>query len=605
MTKFDKWKELYDDAVSKKQPLTEKAKRRNLLYKGEAQPIDPTTGRFSSKKADCKRNMCFELVETQINNGIPQPKVTPRDPNNDNLASELEGYLQEETDRLKSEEINDNAERGTLKQGTAFYLVGWDETQNTPTTSGELFVKYYPFEKVFPQPGITRIEDAEYIFIEELVSVRKLKQVYNKTVEESAEYKGMNTLITVYYLHEKTGCLSRFGWIKDTDQVIFDDEDWELRKVKVCKECGEEMHSHTRCPLCGSDKAEYVSQELEILDDNLVSGDPTNPESMQVLAKAGTAIPYYKIKQLPFVLRKNISADGELYGVSDIDLLESNQISMNKILTKMEENVMKAGSFVTKPVGVNIPNTDETLKVVNIKDPNMMKAFSVQTVQANMQQDNILQESFYQMGRDAIGITDSYQGKRDTTAESGKAKQVSAAQAAGRMESKRRMKDAAYAELYHLMFKFLLAYCDEPRVYAKMNPDGSYTKGKFSRYNYIKKDKDGNLYYDDRFLFSVDDASTLATNRTAMWQETTNNFASGTLGNPADPQTLLLYWNIMKGLNYPLAKLAITSLSQRMEQLPYELQQAILQNPEILQTVQQVIAEKNAGGGENVQNSEQ
>ena len=607
MKKFDKWKELYDDAVSKKQPLTEKAKRRNQLYKGEAQPIDPNTGRFAAKKADCKRNMCFELIETHINTCIPQPTVTPRDPVNENLASELEGYLQEETDRLKSEEINDNAERGTLKQGTAFYLVGWDETQNTPTTSGELYVKYYPFEKVFPQPGITRIEDAEYIFVEELVSVRKLKEVYNKVVEESAEYKGMNTLITVYYLSDD-GCLSRFGWIKDTDKVIFDDVDWELRKVKVCKECGEEMHDHTKCPLCGDEKFEYVSQELEILDDDLVSGDPSKPETMQVIAKAGTALPYYKIKQLPFVLRKNISADGELYGVSDIDLLESNQISMNKILTKMEENVLKAGSFVTTPVGVNIPNTDETLKVVKIKDPNMMKAFSVQTVQANMQQDNILQESFYQMGRDAIGITDSYQGKRDTTAESGKAKQVSAAQAAGRMESKRRMKDAAYADLYHLMFKFLLAYCDEPRVYSRMNPDGSYSKGKFSRYNYIKQDKDGRLYYDDRFLFSVDDASTLATNRTAMWQETTNNFANGTLGNPADPQTLLLYWNMMKGLNYPLAKMAVTSLSQRMQQLPYELQQAIMQNPEILQTVQEVIAnpEKYQEGGDtNVQNSKQ
>ena len=133
---------------------------------------------------------------------------------------------------------------------------------------------------------------------------------------------------------------------------------------------------------------------------------------------------------------------------SDIDLLEGNQISMNKILTKMEENVLKAGSFVTKPKGVNIPNNDETLKIVTIADPNQMKAFGVQTVQANMQQDNILQESFYQMGRDSLGITDSYQGKRDTTAESGKAKQVSAAQAAGRMESKRRMKDAAYADLY-------------------------------------------------------------------------------------------------------------------------------------------------------------
>lgn len=607
MTKFEKWKVLWEDAQSKKEPLTQKAKRRTELYKGVAQPINPKTGLPAAKKADCKRNMCFELIETQINNAIPAPKVTPRDPDNAELATDLEGYLQEEMDRLNSEEENDNAERGTLKQGSAFYLVGWDETKNTATTSGELFVKYYPFKSVFPQPGIRNIKDAEYIFTKELVSVKKIKEVYNKDVDEGSEYKGMNTLITVYY-YSKEGNVSRFGWIEDTDKVIFDEEDYELRKVKVCKGCGEEMHNHDKCPLCGESHYEYVSQEMEVLPEDLVSGDPSVKGSMKVIAKAGTAIPYYKIKQLPFVLRKNISDDEDLWGVSDIDLLEGNQISMNKILTKMEENVLKAGSFVTKPAGVNIPNTDETLKVVTIKDPNQMKAFSVQTVQANMQQDNILQEQFYQMGRDSIGITDSYQGKRDTTAESGKAKQVSAAQAAGRMESKRRMKDAAYADLYHLMFKFLLAYCDEPRTYARRKPNGTYVKGKFSRYNYLAQDENGNLYYNDRFLFSVDDASTLATNRTAMWQETTNNFMSGTLGNPADPQTLLLYWNIMKGLNYPLAKLAIDSLSERAQQLPYELQAAIMQNPEILQTVQNVIANPdkyNDTGGKDVQNSKQ
>lgn len=601
--KLDKWKDLYADAVSKKDKLTKKAERRTKLYKGEAQPIDPKTGVESRKKADCKRNMCFELIETQINNAIPAPKVTPRDPNNANLASDVEGYLQEEMDRLASEETNDSAERGTLKQGNAFYLVGWDETKSTPTTSGELFVKYYPFKSVFPQPGILHIEDAEYIFVKELVSVKKLKDVYNKVVEECGEFRGMNYLITVYYF-SKAGNVSRFGWIEDTDQVIFDEEDYELRKVKVCKSCGEEMFNHDKCPLCGDTRFEYVTQESEVLAEDLVTGDPSVEGSMKVIAKAGTAIPYYKIRELPFVLRKNISDDEELWGVSDIDLLESNQISMNKLLTKMEENVLKAGSFVTKPAGVNIPNNDETLKIVNIKDPNMMKAFGVQTVQANMQQDNILQESFYQMGRDAIGITDSYQGKRDTTAESGKAKQVSAAQAAGRMESKRRMKDAAYGALYAKMFKFLLAYCDEPRIYAKRKPDGSLVKGKFNRYNFLKQDKNGNLYYDDRFLFSVDDASTLATNRSAMWQETTNNFVSGTLGNPADPQTLLLYWNIMKGLNYPLAKFAIDSLTERAQQLPYELQQAIMQNPEILQTVQNVIANpeqyEKTGGSDNV-----
>jgi hypothetical protein len=607
MKKLDEWKILWTDAVSKKEPLTEKAKRRTELYKGLAQPIDPVTKLPAKKKADCKRNMCFELIETQINNAIPAPKVTPRDPDNADLATEVEGYLQEEMDRLSSEENNDKAERGTLKQGSAFYLVGWDETKNTPTTSGELFVKYIPFKNVFPQPGIADIKEAEYVFIRELVSVKKLKEVYKKTVDECADFKGMNYLITVYY-YSKSGNISRLGWIEGTDQIIFDEEDYELRKIKVCKSCGEEMHNHDKCPLCGDNKYEYVTQEMEVLPEDLVSGDPNVKGSMKVIAKAGTSIPYYKIKQLPFVMRKNISDDEDLYGVSDVDLLESNQISMNKILTKMEENVLKAGSIVTAPVGVNIPNTDETLKVVKVKDPNQMKAFSVQAIQANMQQDNILQEQFYQMGRDSIGITDSYQGKRDTTAESGKAKQVSAAQAAGRMESKRRMKDAAYADLYQLMFKFLLAYCDEPRVFARRKPDGTYVKGKFSRYNFLKQDQNGNLYYDDRFLFSVDDASTLATNRTAMWQETTNNFVSGTLGNPADPQTLLLYWNIMKGLNYPLAKMAIDSLTERAQQLPFELQQVIMQNPEILQTVQDVIAnpEKyNETGGEDsgVQNN--
>ena len=114
MKKLDEWKILWTDAVSKKEPLTEKAKRRTELYKGLAQPIDPKTGLPSRKRADCKRNMCFELIETQINNAIPAPKVTPRDPINADLASEVEGYLQEEMDRLSSEENNDKAERGTL-----------------------------------------------------------------------------------------------------------------------------------------------------------------------------------------------------------------------------------------------------------------------------------------------------------------------------------------------------------------------------------------------------------------------------------------------------------------------------------------------------------
>ena len=70
----------------------------------------------------------------------------------------------------------------------------------------------------------------------------------------------------------------------------------------------------------------------------------------------------------------------------------------------------------------------------------------------------------------------------------------------GRLESKRRMKDAAYANLYELMFKFLLAYCDEKRVYARVEPTGEYVEGNFNRYNFLDG-KPGDIYYNDRFLF--------------------------------------------------------------------------------------------------------
>lgn len=43
-------------------------------------------------------------------------------------------------------------------------------------------------------------------------------------------------------------------------------------------------------------------------------------------------------------------------------------------------------------------------------------------------------------------------------------------------------------------------------------------------------------------------------------------------------------------LNYPLANQALSSIQQRAQELPYELQQAIMQNPDILKAVQTLIS---------------
>ena len=81
---------------------------------------------------------------------------------------------------------------------------------NTPKTQGELTVKMYPLEQVYPQPGITELEDAEYIFIKELVSVNKLKKLYNKIIPDDGTYRGMCEMITCYYYNDK-GYVSRIA----------------------------------------------------------------------------------------------------------------------------------------------------------------------------------------------------------------------------------------------------------------------------------------------------------------------------------------------------------------------------------------------------------
>ena len=596
--KFHYWYDLYIDAKSKRKEIDRRIERRDKLYKGTGEVRDVNTGEISTKKAICLRNLCFELIETQINNSVPLPKVTPRDSEDIDLALELEGYLKSEMDRIQSETMNDKSEREVYKQGTGFYLVGWDNDKATPITRGELSVKFLPLKCVYPQPGISSIEEAEYIFTEEMVSVKKIKKLYNVEVPESGSYRGMNILVTAYYLN-KDGYLSKFGWVDDV--VVFDYDYYELRQFKKCSKCGTYIDDEIECPTCNSKKFEWVAETEELLEEDIIKWDKEDPRNSEILAKKNSTIPYYKIKQLPFVLRVNISDTNSIYGISDIDVLENNQESLNKILTKIQQNVLKGGAILTVPNNVNVPNTDESIKIIKIKDPTQAKTFSVQTFQPNIQQDDIFQDRSYNFARSTLGITDSYQGKRDPTAESGKAKEISAAQASGRLESKRRMKDAAYADLYKLMFKFLLAYCDEPRTYTKISPTGEHLKGKFSRYNFLNKYKD-KLYYNDRFLFSVDNASILSTNREAMWKETLSNFQAGTFGNPVEPQTMLLFWNTMKGLGYPLAQEALSSIMQRNQQLPYELQQVIMQNPEILNQLQTLIQE---GGSDNVSDSKQ
>jgi hypothetical protein len=159
--------------------------------------------------------------------------------------------------------------------------------------------------------------------------------------------------------------------------------------------------------------------------------------------------------------------------------------------------------------------------------------------------------SVYEESRNIIGVTDSFQGRQDTTAVSGRAKEFAAAQSAGRLESKRVMKDTAYSSLFELIFKFCLAYADEPRTVVHKDVRGHNEYMEFRRHDFLAEDSEGELYWNDDYLFSCDATAPLANNREAMWQETRNNLQMGAFGDPGSYETLILYWTKMEQLHYP------------------------------------------------------
>lgn len=615
---FETIQKKFTTAVSAASARIAKIPRRNSLYKGEGKIKNKRTGK--EIQAECHQNIVFEMIESQISNTVPEPLVTPMLAEDTQRAQTLMNYLSQEMKRQMGIKVNDRAERGTLKNGYHFYLVEWDNSRKNNSGFGALKLSEYGAGSVYTQPGIADFEDSEYIFLKSTVTVGSIKRLYHVDIAPDADNIDTATIITCYFLNDD-GDLGRAIFSEKSKTLISYDKYFELRRVTKCADCGQViLNLDVPCPTCKSNnfreeilKEETATEDIYVgnMEENIrqrtllqKQGEPDNPYiGLTKIVSKGDKIPFYHIRELPVVMRLSVSDDEDIFGISDIDMIEQNQDTLNRITTKEEENILKAGSFVTYPQGVKVPADDSTLKLVPISDPRLIDAFSVQTIQANMQQDDILAQRMYQYGRATLGITESFQGKKDTTATSGKAKQLAAAQSAGRLESKQRMKVQAYSDLYRKEFKFLLAYADETQHYVKRNVDGDILELTFNRYMFLKRNEDDQLYWDDNFLIEADNSSLIG-NKPELWQTLTQQFMAGTFGSPADPVVMKLYWDIMKQLQFPFAAAIQTNLVERQADIDPVMKQFLLQHPEILQTVAKIMAQEQAGMAETNKQSQ-
>lgn len=582
----------------------------------ELQP-NPNTNRAPKKKASNVRNIVYELIESQVDNSIPMPKVRAIHPEDEELAKNIEHALYNEITKALYKDINDLQERTTPIQGGDFFHVEWDPNAGMHCTLGDVHVEELHPKQVIPQPCVTEIEKMDYIFLIFTQTKEFIKKKYGVDVKDAAEERpeirnaedttyndDVVSQIVAYYKNDKGG-IGMFSWVED--YILVDLEDYQERKLERCKKCGE-PRSGDVCPVCGGKKFEKIPEETEevmadipltngnfipsvigleevpMLDENGAEMLDQTGAPMMMARQVHERIPYYKPNVFPLVLRKNVSKNKQLLGGSDVDVIIDQQDTIKKLGTKINEKLINGQSFATLPEGLEIRKDGNEMNTVRVRQQDI-GLIGVYNLQGDVSKDRVVLEDNYQWAKSSLGVTDSYQGKYDSSATSGTAKQYSITQAAGRLESKRIMKNNAYAALFKMIFQFWLAYADEPIPLSYQNEDGTYEFAHFNRYDFLKKDDAGEWYWNDEFIFETDTTSTIMTNREAMWNAADVKYQAGAFGPIGDLESLVLYWEFMAKANYPNAGEILSNLQER------------LQRQQELQAQQQAMLQAQMGGG--------
>lgn len=592
--KLREWQERLSQSDSRWSAEVEKMNERESIYNGlrTMTPLVPgdTHRDGTKKKTSHVRNITFENIESQVSSAIPQPKVTPRRKKDEHLANVIEHFLRNELDRLPFEAINDLAERTVPIQGGVGFLVEWDNTKRTSTTVGEVNVTLIHPKQFAPQPDVyTSIADMDYFIVKVPTTKGCIERRYGVVLETEGEsepdIRGGDgstseenlTLYMGYALNDHGG-VDRYTWVNDTELESL--EDYQARRQPVCERCGKvkplagqevngSIYTGGACPWCGGKKWDERVQDFEELRVPVHRSDGTEIGGTEAAGEP-TKIPFYRPDCYPIVLQRSVSVYGQLLGNSDVDMIRDQQNTSNRIEQKIIDRLMKAGTRITLPDRADLRTDPEDSERWYIGKPSDKQLIDVYDFSGNLQYELTYLAQVYEEARQIIGITDSFQGRRDATATSGKAKEFSAAQAAGRLESKRVMKNEAYAELFEVMFKFWLAYSDEPRPVTYKDSTGETVYEEFNRYDFLEIGEDGEWHWNDQFLFSCDTSAPLASNREAMWQETRQNLQTGAFGDPTDIETLILFWAKMEELHYPGAgqtKKHLEEKAQRAEEM--------------------------------------
>jgi hypothetical protein len=296
---------------------------------------------------------------------------------------------------------------------------------------------------------------------------------------------------------------------------------------------------------------------------------------VQIPKMKPTRLPFYKPKKFPIAIRYNIKDDDSFWGISDMEIIRENQQECNKLTSRIHEAVMKSGAALIKPENaISTPSNGTFDDIYEITEGMDKTQFGLFSYSQDISQWLIERENQKEQAKRLLGITDSFLGQADNTAKSGYAKSLAIGQSAGRLASKKMMKQAHYADLFRIIFELYLAFADAPR---QIHHDGDEMERadcamaaaeRFNRYDFYEYDaKTGKWYIDDNYTFSVDPNGALEQQYPQLWELIKADYLAGMYGDPAQIDSQIIAWQHLEKLRYPFARNIVELKQAQKEQM--------------------------------------
>src|SRR5690554_1290477 len=460
--------------------------KREYLYMGD-RSVDKNVNATTqpSKKANNIWNIIFEFTESQVNNQIPMPTIKSKRSGFEEPARMIMDSIANDLKESDIDQINDKNERITPIQGFSLVEVAWDPNYKHHLYKGEIkLIGRHP-KQLVPQPKVYNLQEMDYFFILSDVTKDYVKRRYKKDLSGEEEQYPENTRLygqdgstdgnepgsvtargsgneseeeplteIVCWYKDDDGDICKYVWINDT----------ELENLP--------KFFYRRFPNALGVKTVRKTEKLE---------EDVYNEAGELIAQAGEEVPYFVPSKYPISVRINVPRNFAFGGQSDLDVIRDQQDSIKRVVTKMEEKIVKSGSIITALDDHTTFNIDDTVNQIIRGNAAQLAHINKIDLTPEIDKDIAFIQEQYRVAQSMLGITNSFQGKEDATAQSGKAKQIQVQQASGRLQSKLFNKAVHYKEIFEIMFEFKLAFVDEIRPYLAQDDAGGDLFGEFDK----------------------------------------------------------------------------------------------------------------------------